>query len=140
MPKVIDLKQKERFIELRAKGVPYRRIADEINVSEPTLVKLGKELEIEVNNAKALEKELLQEEYFVSWAQRVQLIGGRLKSIRDELDKRDYTDVSSEKLMELEMKYIALLKQDETKTSLRVESDDPLDDTLKLFNMVEFKA
>ncbi|USK83585.1 helix-turn-helix domain-containing protein [Peribacillus asahii] len=140
MPKVIDMKQKERFIELRAKGIPYGRIATELDVSKPTLIKWGKELEMEVNNAKALEKEVLQEEYFVSWAQRVQLVGGRLKSIRDELDKRDYTDVPTEKLMEMEMKYTVLLKQDETKVSLKVESDDPLDDTLRSFNMVEFKA
>ena len=140
MPKVIDMKQKERFIELRAKGIPYERIATELDVSKPTLIKWGKELEMEVNNAKALEKEVLQEEYFVSWAQRVQLVGGRLKSIRDELDKRDYTDVSTEKLMELEMKYTVLLKQDETKVSLKVESENPLDDTLRNFNMVEFKA
>jgi hypothetical protein len=137
---VIDMKQKERFIELRAKGIPYERIATELDVSKPTLIKWGKELEMEVNNAKALEKEVLQEEYFVSWAQRVQLVGGRLKSIRDELDKRDYTDVPTEKLMELEMKYTTLLKQDEAKVSLKVESDDPLDDTLRNFNMVEFKA
>ena len=68
------MEQKERFIELRAKEEPYERIAKELGISKPTLIKWGKELKIEVGNRRALELELLQEKYYVSKRKRIENI------------------------------------------------------------------
>ncbi|MBT2601832.1 hypothetical protein ABWK46_13160 [Peribacillus frigoritolerans] len=50
MTKVTKLDQKAQFIELRAKEVPYEKIAQELEVSKPTLIKWGRELETEISN------------------------------------------------------------------------------------------
>ena len=49
-----NAKDKERFIELRAEGRSYADIAAALNVSKPTLIAWGKELQKEVGNARTL--------------------------------------------------------------------------------------
>ena len=39
-----NIEQQARFIELRGKGMSFQKIAEEMGVSKPTLIKLFKEL------------------------------------------------------------------------------------------------
>ncbi|KLV30442.1 hypothetical protein [Priestia megaterium] len=130
MTKVTKIDQKEKFIELRAKEVTYEEIANQLGVSKPTLIKWGKELEIEVSNRRALELELLQERYYVSKRKRIELYGEQLKELIGELKKRDLSELSTEKLIELQMKTIATLKQEET--SIWLKERKSLEDSLKI--------
>jgi len=130
LTKVTKMDQKEKFIELRAKEVAYEEIAKQLAVSKPTLIKWGKELEIEVSNRRALELELLQERYYVSKRKRIELYGEQLKGLMGELKKRDLSELSTEKLIELQMKTISTLKQEET--SIWLKERKSLEDSLKI--------
>lgn len=140
MAKITKLDQKEQFIELRAKEVPYEQIAKEIGVSKPTLLKWGKELEVEIGNRRSFEMESLQEKYHVSKKKRVEFYGKQLDRLYGELEKRDLAEIPTEKLFDMTMKTVASLKQEETEIRFKREStmDDTLADLTRSF--VEFKA
>lgn len=59
------LETKERFIELRAKGWSFDKIAKEIGKAKQTLIDWSKELQDEIANRKALELEALYETYYL---------------------------------------------------------------------------
>ena len=55
------IETKERFIELRAKGWSFDKIAKELGKAKQTLIDWSKELQDEIANRKALELEALYE-------------------------------------------------------------------------------
>src|SRR4051812_40751110 len=50
-----------RFIQLRASGWSFARIASEINVSKPTLIQWSRTYQFEIQNLRAVETEALAE-------------------------------------------------------------------------------
>jgi len=128
LTKITKMDQKEKFIELRAKEVPYEQITKELSVSKPTLIKWGKELEVEVSNRRALELEMLQEKYYVSKRKRIEFYGEHLNLLNKELEKRDLSELSTEKIIELQMKTISNLKQEEIQ--IRLKERKSLEDSL----------
>ena len=104
---------KQKFIELRARGLSFDKIAGELHVSKPTLITWSRELAETIKNYSAIEREALQEQYLISRKARVELLGGLLKTIKDELASRDLKDVPTHKLFELLLKYAVNLKDDE---------------------------
>jgi hypothetical protein len=118
LTKINRLDQQDRFIELRAKGVPYDQIVKDIGVSKPTLIKWGREMELEISNRKALELEVIQEKYYVSKVKRIELFGEELKRINEEITKREYSEMALKELLDMKVKIIASLKQEETEIYL----------------------
>lgn len=49
-----DQETKEKFVELRAKGLSFDRIAAELHVSKQSLINWAKELETEIGNMRKL--------------------------------------------------------------------------------------
>src|SRR4030042_1535261 len=72
---LVKEEQKSRFIHLRAKGNSYARIAKELGVSKGTLVNWSAELETEIAQARSVELEVLQEEFFLLKEGRIRLLG-----------------------------------------------------------------
>lgn len=107
-----DNETKEQFIELRAKGVSFEKIAKELGVSKQTLITWSKQFQIEISNLKAIKLEALQEQYYVAKEKRVQLLGKKLEILIKELDKRDISGVPTVKLFELVCKYSRELRDD----------------------------
>ncbi len=99
------IEAKNRFIELRAKGWSYRRCAEELNMSKSTLAKWGREFEMEIASAKAMELEALQEKYGCLKEARIQSLGQFLSRLKGELEKRDLTKLPTEKLLSMVLKY-----------------------------------
>ena len=122
--------QKSRFIHLRAKGYSYARIAKELKVSTSTLTNWNQELQEHIAQAKATELEALQEEYFMLKEGRIKLLGGQLKTIQEEISGRDLSKVSTERLMELQLRYFGELKTEyvatatENKTGTKLNSGE----------------
>jgi len=120
--------QKSRFIHLRARGLSYTKIAKELKVSTSTLSNWNQELLDQIAQAKALELEALQEEYFMLKEGRIRLLGGQLKTIQEEISGRDLSKISTEKLMELQLRYFDELKTEyvattvENKTGIKLDS------------------
>jgi len=119
--------QKSRFIHLRSKGLSYAKIAKELKVSTSTLSNWNLELEEQIARAKALELEVLQEEYFMLKEGRIRLLGGQLKTIQEEISGRDLSKVSTEKLMELQLRYFDELKTEYVATAMGNKTGIKLD-------------
>jgi transposase len=113
--------QKSKFILLRAKGLSYTRIAKQIGVSKGTLVNWNNELDAEIAQARSVELEALQEEFFLLKEGRIRLLGGQLKAIQAEVGKRDLSKVRTDKLMELQLRYFGELKVEYVKTGQRTK-------------------
>jgi IS30 family transposase len=121
---VESIETKERFIELRAKGWSFDKIAKELGKAKQTLIDWSKELKDEVANRKALELEALYETYYLLKENRLQTFGGLLNKIKDEVLSRDLSDVPTDKLLDLFLKYNSQIKEEIVepiyKTSLEI--------------------
>jgi transposase len=131
---VKDFDMKKEFIILRGKGLSYNKIASKLNVSKTTLIEWSKEFEREIANLKTIELEELQQMYYVQKQKRIVCYGSQLEEIITELDKRNLTDVPTEKLLELKLKYLHCLKREDVDLSLQIEEEDDLEQTLSNFN------
>jgi len=120
-----NAKDKERFIELRAEGRSYADIAAALNVSKPTLIAWGKELQKEVANARTLRLDALFEKYAVAKTKRVEVFGKRLDAILTELDTRPLSDVPTPALLKLALDYGDRLKDEAV--PLTMQGEDSLD-------------
>jgi len=97
--------KKEKFIQLRAKGYSFDKIAKKLQMSKQTLIDWNKELEEEISNFKAMELELLYEKYYLTREQRLQTFGQMLSRLKDEIDIRNLSEITTEKLLDLWLKY-----------------------------------
>ncbi|MDI6766036.1 MAG: helix-turn-helix domain-containing protein [Bacteroidota bacterium] len=99
------IQTKNRFVELRAQGISYEKIATELNVSKQTLISWSKRLQIEILNLRAIQLEVLQEKYFLTKEKKIEFIGNILNALKAEADKRDLTKLSDRELLELILKF-----------------------------------
>jgi hypothetical protein len=107
-----SLEIKEKFIELRAKGWSFDKIAKELGKAKQTLIDWSKELQDEIANRKAIELEALYETYYLQKESRLQTFGGLLNKIKDEVLSRDLSEVPTDKLLELLLKYNSQIKEE----------------------------
>lgn len=94
-------KDKEKFIGLRAGGMSFAKIAQEIGVSKPTLIKWNLEFGIEVENRRFLEVEELFDQYRIMHATRIKILGEILGKALEELQSRDFGLTSLKDLIAL---------------------------------------
>ena len=106
------IETKEIFIELRAKGWSFDKIAKKIGKAKQTLIDWSKELQDEIANRKALELEALYEQYYLLKETRLQTFGAMLTKIKEEVERRDLSDVPTDKLLELLLKYNSQVKEE----------------------------
>jgi len=107
---IIDTK--ERFITLRAQGWSFDKIAKELGKAKQTLIDWSKELQDEIANLKALELEALYESYYLMRENRLQTFGEMLTKIKTEVESRDLSDVPTDKLLDLFLKYNSQVKEE----------------------------
>ena len=107
-----NIQDKEQFIELRAKGWSFDRIAKELGKAKQTLIDWSKELQDEIANLKAPELEALYEKYYLLKETRLQTFGEMLTKIKTEVESRDLSDVPTDKLLELLLKYNSQVKEE----------------------------
>ena len=97
------VEDKQKFVELRAKGLSFERIAEELKVSKPTLIKWSEELFHEVQEAEFYELENLLENYKLMRKQRFENYCKLLSSALAELESRaaagKLQEVPTEKLL-----------------------------------------
>lgn len=114
-------------MELRAKGWSYDKIAKELGKAKQTLIDWGKELEDEIANLKALELEALYEKYYLLKESRIETFGELVKKLKDEVISRELSEVPTDKLLELLLKYENRLKDEvmdpRFKTSTEIKED-----------------
>ena len=103
---------KTQFIELRAKGLSYQKISKRLKVSKSTLANWSAELEGEISSLRAMELEALYERYYLTKEARIKLLGDQLKAIQAELKTRKLDRVSTEKLLEMELKMLQTIQEE----------------------------
>lgn len=124
---------KTRFIELRAKGLSYARIARELKVAKGTLTSWSQELSEEIASLKAVQLEELYEKYYLVRAGRIELIGSQMKKLIRELQKRDFAEMTTEKLLDLVLRYFETLKSE----YIEPEPEDRIGDKMNAPTIVE---
>jgi hypothetical protein len=96
-----DAEIQQRFIQLRSQGWSFARIAQELSVSKPTLINWSRKFHFEINNARAIELEALQEQLVASREARVRELAAKLKLVEAELATRQLSEVSTPRLFSL---------------------------------------
>lgn len=104
--------QKLKFIQLRASGLSYDKIAKEINISKPTLIKWSRELETDIKNAQAIELDSLKEQYKTTKIERTKYIYEVYQRLKEEILKRDLSSIPTNKLIELNLKILESLNNE----------------------------
>jgi len=78
----------EKFIELRAKGLSFDRIAEETGTSKPTLLKWNKLYGKELEQAQYFELQALLQQYGLMRKNRVEGVSILLQAVIEEMKKR----------------------------------------------------
>ena len=110
---------KERFIELRAQGYSFDKIAKELGKAKQTLIDWSRELQEEIANRKALELEALYERFYLLKEHRLKSFGETLSKLQKEIEGRNLSDVPTDKLLDLQLKYLAFIRDEYTEPQFR---------------------
>jgi hypothetical protein len=105
------IETKRRFIELRAKGYSFDKIAKELGKAKQTLLDWSRELDQQIAQAKALELDSLYESYSLYKEARLKTLGEILSKLKKEVDNRDLTDLPTDRLLDLFLKYEGVVKE-----------------------------
>lgn len=136
-----DLEDKEKFIELRAKGWTFDKIAKELHRRKATLIDWSKELESEIANRKAIELEVLYEKHYLLKEQRIEKLGNLLNKIINEIDNRNLKDIPTDKLFDLLLKYNKEIKEEMIepvyKSTMEIENERQSYELLKTLTVIE---
>ena len=121
------MEEVEKFIELRARGHSFQKIAEEIQVSKPVLLKWERENEARLVEARGLELQAILEKNNVMRLSRSEAFSSLLHSALEEVQKRGESlkELSTEKLVSL---VLTLEKRVAGEAELYLRS--PLEETL----------
>jgi hypothetical protein len=92
---------KTKFFELRAVGIPYSRIATDLNVAKSTLIEWARKYKSRIDNLRAIELEAAQERFLGSREKQIETLGARLRALEQELDRRKPEYMTYRELNEL---------------------------------------
>ena len=116
-----DAETKLTCFKLRVQGKSLATIADTVGVRRQTVANWLSEHVEEVENMKAMELDALREACWMTTQARIERLSARLEHITGELDKRDFSDVPTAKLVELELRTRAELAREFVEPSIRSE-------------------
>ncbi len=109
-----DNETKNKFIELRGKGLSFDKIVKQLDVSKGILLKWDKEFKQEISEVKFISIEAMIEQYKVGKIERIKNYGEMIEQYRKELSTRDLSDVSTNKLFDM-----ALIIQDRLREEIK---------------------
>jgi len=114
------MKQKQQqFLTLRADGLSLDKIAKEINITKPTLIKWSSLLADELNDLKALSMLALKEEYKYTQKSKYETLLKHLKKIDKAIEDKDLSSVSIKDLMLLKNDILDKLNHTELNTNFK---------------------
>lgn len=117
----ITQKTRQQFVELRAEGMSYDKIAKKLKVSKTTLVAWSREYEVDIANLQTIAAEALQERYKAGQQHRLELWSEQLEMVRTELKTRGLGDIPTPKLIELLDTFSEKLKSEATPVRFKSE-------------------
>jgi hypothetical protein len=96
-----DIEKQQRFVFLRAEGWSFARIAEELQVSKPTLINWSRKFQFDIQNQRAIIVETLQEKWLATRDVRVNALGEQLRKVETELARRDISKLPTGRLFAL---------------------------------------
>lgn len=119
-----DVSLKMKLVELRAQGSSYASIAQELGIAKQTAITWSRELRHDIANSKSLEWDTAREKWRIAREHRISLLSAQLDRVRQELEKRDLSDVPTGKLIDLTMRLSASLKAEDSPVSFTEAGPD----------------
>lgn len=99
-----DIETEERFIELRAAGLSFDKIAAELGLCKTTLLKMSRKLAGDIERLKYINFEALAEKYKMLKTARLEALGCLLEKVNSALETADFSKLSPERLVLLKLK------------------------------------
>ena len=131
---MIEIKSKLSIVELRAQGYSIKKIADKLGVSKQTVVDTIKEMKDEVASLQAVQLDALYEAEKITTEARIKNLSTLLRKIKKEIDSRDFSDVPTDKLVDLYIKTAstleALMVVPDFKSSEEIQEDKEMKEAL----------
>lgn len=103
---------KVKIVELRAEGLSYAKIAQQLNVSKQTAVDVVRDNIDQVSTLQGIEIEALFDAKQVNARGRIEQLSALQTKLREEIERRDLTDVPTDKLIALFLKTSESLKHE----------------------------
>lgn len=123
-----NIEKQAKFIELRGKGMSFQKIAEEIGVSKPTLIKWNGELLEQVKEAQYMEFEGLVEQYGLFRRERFEVycraLNSALKEFQERAETGELKKVPTDKLLNIVEQLEKRLEEDTSKELLSVRVKD----------------
>ena len=91
--------KKFKFIELRAKGLSYDKISEELNVSKPTLLQWKSQLQRELANAEFTEMQSFLEQFKLSAKIKIETMSKKLIDVYSMIEKHDISKLHLKDLL-----------------------------------------
>lgn len=125
MTKTLD--EVEKFIELRARGMSFDKIAHELQVSKPTLMEWERKYRGRVSEERALELQVILEKHNILRFSRMEAFSSLLSDTLEEIIRRgdSLQSMSTEKLVSL-----ALMLESRVVKEAGVYIESPLEEAL----------
>jgi len=92
---------KQKFLERRAQGHSYARLAAELGVAKSTLIEWSRQLRFDLQNRRALELDDLQDRLLGPPQARAGVLAEKLARVEAELRQRDLARVPTARLFSL---------------------------------------
>lgn len=108
----ITTEKQAEVIKLRAQGYSFAKIADQAGIAKQTAVDICRNSREELSTMQALFLDELYETEKVSREERIKAHSSLLRKIREEIDSRDLSDLSTDKLVDLYLKTSSALRED----------------------------
>ena len=125
---VKGIEQQARFIELRGKGMSFQKIAEEMGISKPTLIKWNGELLEQVKEAQYMEFEGLVEQYGLFRKERFEIyckaLNTALKEFQERAETGELKKVPTDKLLNIVEQLEKRLEKDTSRELLSVRVND----------------
>lgn len=122
---MITQEQIERFIELRAKGFSYEKIAKAIGISKPTLIKLSRQYQKEIANQKFFNIECLLKKYRLARENKIKVLCKLLDRVNTELLFRDLSKLEIKDLLKMRVELDSELRG--LLVSIKIDTGEKLD-------------
>jgi hypothetical protein len=103
---------RDRYVELRASGVSVKYATEQLGIAYNTGVNWEPAIRDEVEVRKAIHREELLEKYRISKEGRIEIFGEIFLATKDELKKRDLSQVATPKLLDMMISCVKVLKSE----------------------------
>lgn len=104
--------KKAEFIELRAKGLSYSKIAEQLHISKSTCSSWEQELKAQIQEHKEARLTELYTLYGMEKESRIERVGTALAEIDKALATKDLAELPADTLLKLKLKYEAELRKE----------------------------